>query len=63
MNKAHIEFLLQFLQCPISGGDLVLDSNLGMLFSKEAQVYFPIKDGIPLLIAEEAISKEDIGKK
>ena len=50
MNKA----LLKFLVCPVSGGDLVYDLELDELRCEKSQLAYPIKDGIPIMIPEEA---------
>ena len=50
MNKE----LLNFLVCPVSGGDLVYDIGLDELHCEKSQLAYPIKDGIPIMIPEEA---------
>ena len=46
--------LLESLVCPVSGGDLVYDSELDELRCEKSQLAYPIKDGIPIMIPEEA---------
>ncbi|MBJ56764.1 MAG: hypothetical protein CMP24_00815 [Rickettsiales bacterium] len=46
--------LLKILVCPISKKELLLDSNKKELISKEAKLAYPIKNGIPILLPEEA---------
>ena len=46
--------LLKILVCPISKKELLLDSNKRELISKEAKLAYPIKNGIPILLPEEA---------
>ena len=50
MNKE----LLESLVCPVSGGDLVYDIELDELHCEESQLAYPIRDGIPIMIPEEA---------
>ena len=50
MNKE----LLNSLVCPVSGGDLVYDIELDELRCEKSQLAYPIKDGIPIMIPEEA---------
>ena len=50
MNKE----LLESLVCPVSGGDLVFDIELDELRCEESQLAYPIRDGIPIMIPEEA---------
>ena len=50
MNKE----LLNSLVCPVSGGDLVYDIELDELRCEKSQLAYPMKDGIPIMIPEEA---------
>ena len=50
MNKE----LLESLVCPVSGGDLVFDIELDELRCEESRLAYPIRDGIPIMIPEEA---------
>lgn len=59
----NIKELVEFLQCPISNGKLEYDEKNNMLFSKEANVFFPIIDGIPVLLKEEAITVKEQHKQ
>lgn len=45
--------LLQLLRCPISKGELLYDEARQELVSVQAGVAYPIRDGIPVLLAEE----------
>jgi len=47
-------FLLKILVCPITKSELILDINNYELISKKAGMAFPIRDGIPILLPEEA---------
>ena len=46
--------LTRLLVCPISGGALYYDKNEKYLVSKVAKIKFPVRDGIPILIATES---------
>jgi len=46
--------LLDILVCPITKGALVYDKAGQQLISVQAGLAFPIKDGIPVLLEEEA---------
>ena len=46
--------LTRLLVCPISGGALHYDKNENYLVSKVAKIKFPVRDGIPILIATES---------
>ena len=46
--------LLELLVCPVSHGPLSYDEEAGELISKEAGLAFPVRDGIPIMLTEEA---------
>lgn len=46
--------LLQILVCPVTKGSLIYNKVTNELISKSAQLAYPIKDGIPVLLEEEA---------
>ncbi|MFA6280460.1 MAG: Trm112 family protein [Bdellovibrionales bacterium] len=46
--------LLEMLVCPVSQTTLRYDAAKQELISDKAALAFPIKDGIPLLLVEEA---------
>lgn len=46
--------LLQILVCPVTKGSLIYNKDKNELISKSAQLAYPIKDGIPVLLEEEA---------
>ena len=46
--------LLDILICPVSKGVLEYDKEANELISKEAGIAYPIKDGIPVMLPEEA---------
>jgi uncharacterized protein YbaR (Trm112 family) len=48
------ENLLELLVCPVSRSPMRYDKNRQELVSKAAKLAFPIRDGIPILLVEEA---------
>ena len=56
-NKKEKNFntnLTRLLVCPISGGALYYDKNENYLISKVAKLKFPVRDGVPILLATES---------
>ncbi len=51
--------LLEILVCPQSGGVLVYDRTQAELLSKKAGLAYPIRDGVPIMLAEEARTLSD----
>ncbi len=46
--------LLELLVCPITKGPLTWDSQAQELLSLGAQMAFPVRDGIPIMLEHEA---------
>ena len=46
--------MLELLVCPVTKTTLIYDAEKQELISKEANLAFPIRDGIPILLPEEA---------
>ena len=46
--------LLEILVCPITKGALVYDKDRQELISKSARLAYPIRDGIPVMLEDEA---------
>ena len=46
--------LLEILVCPISKAPLEYDAARQELISRQARLAFPIREGIPMMIVEEA---------
>ena len=46
--------LLEILVCPMTKGPLEFDSARQELISREAKLAYPIRDGIPIMLPEEA---------
>lgn len=51
--------MLEALVCPVTRGPLVFDAERGELVSRHAGLAFPIRDGIPVMLPEEARKLED----
>ena len=45
---------LEILVCPQTRGPLVYDREKGELLSKKALLAYPIRDGVPIMLPEEA---------
>ncbi len=46
--------LLQILVCPVTKGPLTYNKATNELISKSARLAYPIKDGIPVMLEDEA---------
>ena len=46
--------LLEILVCPVTKGPLIYDKKNSELISKSARFAYPIRDGIPVLLEDEA---------
>lgn len=51
--------LLEILVCPVTRETLRYDAERQELISDKARLAFPIRDGIPIMLAEEARPLED----
>ncbi len=51
--------LLEILVCPQTKGPLVYRKEAGELVSKKARLAYPIRDGIPIMLVEEARALSD----
>ncbi len=52
--------LLEILVCPVTRGPLVYDREAGELVSEGAGLAYPIRDGIPIMLPEEARQLEAV---
>jgi uncharacterized protein len=54
--------LLELLVCPVTKGALLYDKTKSELISKQARLAFPIRDGIPIMLEDEArkMSPEEV---
>lgn len=46
--------LLEVLVCPVTRGALTYDRAAGELVSRGAKLAFPIREGVPIMLVEEA---------
>jgi uncharacterized protein YbaR (Trm112 family) len=46
--------LLEILVCPVTKGPLEYDAEHQELISRAAKLAYPIRDGIPIMLPEEA---------
>ena len=46
--------LLEILVCPLTKGPLEYDRTAGELISRQAGLAYPIRDGIPIMLPDEA---------
>ncbi|NBB15659.1 Trm112 family protein [Caulobacter sp. SLTY] len=46
--------LLEILVCPVTHGPLEYDRGAGELISRGAKLAYPIRDGVPVMLPEEA---------
>jgi len=51
--------LLEILVCPVTRGPLVYDAERQELVSQKARLAYPIKDGVPVMLADEARALDD----
>ena len=46
--------LLEMLVCPVTKGPLIFDREHKELISRSARLAYPIRDGIPVMLEEDA---------
>jgi len=51
--------LLELLVCPLTKGSLDYDAERQELVSRQAKLAYPIRDGIPIMLPEEARPLEE----
>ncbi|WP_455555428.1 Trm112 family protein [Comamonas sp.] len=51
--------LLELLVCPITKGPLRFDKERQELISQSARLAYPVRDGMPILLENEARTLED----
>lgn len=51
--------LLEILVCPVTKGPLEYDRARGELVSKKAGLAYPVRDGIPIMLEDEARKLDD----
>ncbi len=54
--------LLEILVCPVTKGRLVYDKERQELISRAARLAYPIRDGIPVMLEDEArpLTEEEV---
>ena len=53
--------LLEILVCPLTKGALRYDAESQELISDKAGLAYPIRDGIPIMLVDEARKIADVG--
>jgi uncharacterized protein YbaR (Trm112 family) len=53
--------LLEVLVCPVTRGALDYDREKQELVSRNAKLAYPIRDGVPIMLAEEARPLDEAG--
>ena len=51
--------LLEILVCPVTHGPLTYDRKRRELVSAQAKLAYPVRDGVPLMLPEEARRLDD----
>ncbi|MGQ2965439.1 Trm112 family protein [Methylophilus sp.] len=51
--------LLEILVCPVTKGPLVYDKQKQELISRSARLAYPVRDGIPVMLEDEARRLEE----
>ena len=51
--------LLEILVCPVTKGELSYDRDAGELISRKAGLAYPVRDGIPIMLPDEARRLQD----
>jgi uncharacterized protein YbaR (Trm112 family) len=51
--------LLEILVCPLTKEPLIYDADRQELISRAARLAYPIRDGIPIMLVEEARQLDD----
>ncbi len=51
--------LLELLVCPLTKGPLTYDREAQELISETARLAYPIRDGIPIMLVDEARQLDD----
>ena len=55
--------LLELLVCPVTKGPLTYDRDAQELVSRSARLAYPVRDGIPVLLENEARTLTDEDKR
>lgn len=57
-DKSYDRRMLEALICPVTQGPLEYDSKAQELISRSANLAFPIRNGIPVMLVDEARTVE-----
>jgi len=52
--------LLELIVCPVTKGPLEYDREKQELLSRSARLAYPVRDGIPILLEDEARTLTDV---
>ncbi|MAL61992.1 MAG: hypothetical protein CL563_03190 [Alphaproteobacteria bacterium] len=52
--------LLEILVCPLTKGTLIYDPDAQELISEQAHLAYPIRDGIPIMLIDEARALDQV---
>lgn len=59
MTKRLDPRLLEILVCPLTKTELIYDAAKNELISKAAGLAYPVRDGVPVMLADEARRLEE----
>lgn len=51
--------LLDILACPVCKGDVYESEDKNFLICEKCRLKFPVKEGIPVMLQEEAVPMDD----
>jgi uncharacterized protein YbaR (Trm112 family) len=54
--------LLAILVCPLTRGPLVWDEPNARLISPRAGLAYPVRDGVPIMLPEEAVTFDEAAR-
>lgn len=54
--------LKAILVCPVSHGELEEDEEHGYLLCRKSGLAYPVREGIPIMLPEEAVEIEKVGR-
>ena len=55
--------LLEILVCPLTRSPLIYDREAGELISEQANLAYPVRDGIPIMLVDEARKLDEPAKE
>ena len=58
-DKEVDRFLLDILACPVTKGELEYDRENQELISRKAGLAYPVRNGIPIMLPDEARELEE----